>query len=198
MRLAPLGGLCLSGVLVACAASAATGDSGPESNRREEVYASELEARDRIFGRGQVWHDSAITPDSADRSELALATGVVETESPVVLHWTGGTDGRLIGAYRVASEVGKYLPFDFLVALDSQLAVKEVVVLTYRESRGGQVQRARFMNQFRGKTASSALSLNRDVIGISGATLSAQAVARGVKKTLWWARRMFGSDRGAP
>ena len=69
--------------------------------------------------------------------------------------------------------MGKYLPFDFFVALDSQFSVREVVMLTYRESRGGQVQRARFMNQFSGKTSSSPLSLNRDVIGISGATLSA-------------------------
>jgi Na+-translocating ferredoxin:NAD+ oxidoreductase RnfG subunit len=129
---------------------------------------------------------------------LRKATGLTEQESPVILHWMRGPDGQLLGAYRVASEVGKYLPFEFLVALDGELAVKEVVVLNYREARGGQVQRTRFTGQFGGKTASSPIDLNRDIIGISGATLSAQAVTRGIKKTLWWAVRAFAVGEGRP
>jgi len=71
------------------------------------------------------------------------------------------------------------------------LKVKDVVVLTYRESRGGEVRRSRFLRQYRGKSAKSPVRLNRDVIGIAGATLSAQAVNRGVKKALWWAHKVW-------
>ena len=34
------------------------------------------------------------------------------------------------------------------------------------------------------------MRLNRDILGIAGATLSAWAVNRGVKKTLWWVERI--------
>lgn len=188
----------LLAVVVLTAGFVRSEDLGPESNRRDLTFASEEATRDRIFGPNRVWNDSSVLVDASARAELARKTGLHEDDSVVLLHWTPGPDGRREGVYRVAREIGKYLPFDFFVALDGQLAVKEVVVLAYRESRGGQVQRARFMSQFRGKTASSPLSLNRDVIGISGATLSAQAVARGVKKTLWWAGRLFEPDQEAP
>jgi len=181
--------------IVALAAGlVAAQNAGPDTNRRDQRFASEEATRDRIFGPDRIWLDSSIVVDSLARASLRDEIGLDELDSLVTLHWTAGPDGRPAGCYRVAHEVGKYLPFDFLVALDEHLAVREVVVLTYREARGGQVQRARFTNQFRGKTRESPLSLNRDIVGISGATLSAHAVSRGVKKTLWWAARMFPAE----
>jgi hypothetical protein len=173
-------------------------DLGPESNRREERFATEEVTRDRIFGPGRTWRDSAVVVDSSARRALHDQTGLYEEDSILIMRWTADANGRLAGAYRVTHEVGKHLPFDFLVAMDERLSVRDVVVLTYREARGGEVQRARFTGQFRGKTARSPLSLNRDIVGISGATLSAQATSRGVKKTLWWAARFFRPAEQAP
>ena len=133
--------------------------------------------------------DALIKVDSAARHELYSTTGLIEADSVVRLSYFRDSTGAPAGAYRVASEVGKYLPFEFLVALDGAGRVQEIVVLNYSESRGGEVRRERFLAQFRGKDAESPVRLNRDILGIAGATLSAWAVNRGVKKTLWWCER---------
>jgi Na+-translocating ferredoxin:NAD+ oxidoreductase RnfG subunit len=46
------------------------------------------------------------------------------------------------------------------------------------------VSRRRFLDQFRGKTARSPLRLNKDILNITGATVSSRAVTLGVKKAL--------------
>ena len=56
--------------------------------------------------------------------------------------------------------------------------------MVYREEVGQEVRRQRFTNQFKGKNAKSALRINRDIINITGATMSVQALTLGVKKVL--------------
>ena len=62
--------------------------------------------------------------------------------------------------------------------------VRGVEVLVYRESRGGEVRRSRFLRQYGGKDADDAIRLNRDIINVAGATLSVRAMNRGVKAAL--------------
>ena len=163
-----------------------------------ERYFTEEEARDRVFGAGRAWRDTLLVIDSAARHDLFEHTGLQEHEERVRLAYALDDSGRFAGAYRVASEVGKFLPFEFLVGLDTNLQVKDIVVLIYRESHGADVRRARFLDQYRGKSVESPVRLNRDIIAIAGATLSSWAINRGVKKTLWWARQAWpevGADR---
>jgi len=171
------------------AADPPASDSSPQA----EQYFSVTEARDRVYGPGLIWRDTVCQVDSVLRTELYDETGLLEADSLVRLSYGADSAGTPLGAYRVASEVGKYLPFEFLVALDGGGKVLDVVVLNYRESRGGEVRRERFLQQYHGKLASSPVRLNRDILGIAGATLSAWAVNRGVKKTLWWCDRIRSS-----
>lgn len=168
----------------------ATDSTGPEYNRVHEQFFSEQAARDLVFGAGRVWKDTLIRADSSARAELYQATGLSESDSLVRLTCSFDSSGAPLGVYRVASEIGKYLPFEFLVALDGAGSVRDIVVLNYRESRGGEVRRERFTSQYRGKNVSSPVRLNRDILGMAGATLSSWAVNRGVKKTLWWYERI--------
>ena len=56
--------------------------------------------------------------------------------------------------------------------------------MVYRESRGDGVKRQRFLKQFRKKDVEDHLRLTRDIVGVSGATMSSRALAVGVKKVL--------------
>lgn len=56
--------------------------------------------------------------------------------------------------------------------------LKDVRVLVYRESRGWEVKYPAFTEQFRGSTLDGDLALDRSIDGISGATLSVQAMTR--------------------
>ena len=56
--------------------------------------------------------------------------------------------------------------------------------MVYREAVGEEVRRARFTRQFRGRSAKDPLRINRDILNVTGATMSVQAMTAGVKKVL--------------
>jgi Na+-translocating ferredoxin:NAD+ oxidoreductase RnfG subunit len=89
-----------------------------------------------------------------------------------------------IGYIYRAREMGKVEPMDFCVALDTTGKVLRVLLTVYRESVGGEVGSKRFMKQFKGKTTESPLQLNRDIDGISGASISSRAITMGVRKAV--------------
>jgi hypothetical protein len=80
--------------------------------------------------------------------------------------------------------IGKHLYIDYTVALEADGRVRRVDILAYRESYGGEVTDAGWLAQFVGKTSHSALQVNSDIRGISGATLSSTHLTEGVKRVL--------------
>ena len=90
----------------------------------------------------------------------------------------------LLGYSVVTEERGKYRPITMLVGVDTSGRVAGVQILAYRESRGGEVAREYFLRQYRGKAVGDPIRLNRDIINISGATISVQSVNAGVRKVL--------------
>ena len=92
--------------------------------------------------------------------------------------------GTLLGNAVIAEEIGKYRPITFIVGTTPDLAIRDVEVLVYRESRGGEVRFPRFLRQYRGKSGSSPIRTNRDIINVAGATLSVNALNLGVRRVL--------------
>lgn len=91
----------------------------------------------------------------------------------------------VLGGYAVQSEeIGKYRPITFMVGVTPTMTVRDVAVLVYRESRGGDVKRRRFLVQYRGKRRRDPIDVNRDIINISGATISVRSMNAGVKRVL--------------
>lgn len=78
--------------------------------------------------------------------------------------------------------VGKFEKVDYAVALAPDASVLRVEVLRYRESHGQEIMARRWLAQFEGKTATSALKVPRDIDGISGATLSCHHITEGVRR----------------
>jgi hypothetical protein len=72
----------------------------------------------------------------------------------------------------------------FLVATDTSDHLKDIDILVYREPYGGEVAYESWRRQFRGKTAQDTLDVGRQIRGISGATISVNAVTAGVRRAL--------------
>ena len=74
-------------------------------------------------------------------------------------------------------EVGKELPITVGVVVEKNY-IKSLKVLTYRENRGGEVTTPAFTDQFDGTRLATNNALDTTIDGISGATLSVQALTR--------------------
>ncbi len=148
-----------------------------------QVFMTEPEAVERLLGPIDRVTRAEVAPDDAQRAAIARALGfpVPETRFTFV---RGDRGGRPVGWVYIGEEKGLYEPITFAVAITPEASVRDVEILVYRESRGGEVSRRRFLDQYRGKSARSPLRLNRDILNITGATVSSRAVTHGVKKAL--------------
>jgi Na+-translocating ferredoxin:NAD+ oxidoreductase RnfG subunit len=90
--------------------------------------------------------------------------------------------GSTLGYVVVDEVVGKFELITYAVGIGRDGAVKQVEVLSYRESHGHEIRLAAWRRQFAGKTASSPLRIGEDIANISGATLSCTHVTDGVRR----------------
>ncbi len=92
--------------------------------------------------------------------------------------------GRILG-YGVADNVrGKTNFITYLVGILTDGTVRDIDILAYRESYGGEIANESFRRQFQGKTKDDRLIPGRDIKNISGATISVHAITDGVRKIL--------------
>jgi len=107
----------------------------------------------------------------------------VESSNTVDFYF-GVKDGKRIGVAIHDVEPGRWGPVEFMTAMDIKGTVKAVRVLSYQEQRGQPIARLSFLNQFRGKSSTSVLTVGKDIIGVSGATISSRAATFTVKKAI--------------
>lgn len=72
----------------------------------------------------------------------------------------------------------------FIVIFNTQLNIVKIKVLAYREDHGGEIGSKRWLKQFDGTPVQKELIFNKDIAGISGATLSAKSITQEVNKIL--------------
>jgi thiamine biosynthesis lipoprotein len=187
--------LIFASVLVVSAAVATAADDdllvspdGPEAVR---VYFTPAEALAKAFDRPDTLWAEPWRPEPAARADLEALLGWRIEEPEFVFH-RARRDGKDLGWALVLEEKGRFKPITFLVHVEPDHRVGLVLVMVYRESRGDGVKRQRFLKQFRGRDATDPMRLNRDVIGVSGATLSSRALAAGVRKALLLTEARYG------
>ncbi|MGH8580785.1 MAG: FMN-binding protein [Gammaproteobacteria bacterium] len=77
----------------------------------------------------------------------------------------------------ILEEIGKTQPITTGIVV-SQGRIERIKVLVFRESRGWEVRYPFFTDQFRGASLTDQNRLDRDIDGISGATLSVRALEK--------------------
>lgn len=75
----------------------------------------------------------------------------------------------------ILEEVGKERPIRIGVVID-QAQIRQVSILAFEESRGWEVRYPFFTDQFAGASATATQTLDKNIDGITGATLSVRAV----------------------
>jgi Na+-translocating ferredoxin:NAD+ oxidoreductase RnfG subunit len=143
-------------------------------------YLSADQAAKAIFPDADRFESRDVTLDAAQMQKLS-AQGVQARSAkwPVrVAH-----HGAAVLGYVVVDEVvGKFELITYAVGIAADGVVKQVEILSYRESHGHEIRLPAWRKQFVGKTAASTIQVGDDIANISGATLSCKHVTDGVKR----------------
>jgi hypothetical protein len=141
-------------------------------------YLNVDQAQKAIFS-GKTFTPAPVKLTSMQRKAIEQASGVrVLHDEQQVWRVSGG------GWFIVDEVVGKHEFITYAAGLTADGSVKQIEIMDYRETYGGQIRDQKWRAQFVGKTSKSTLKLDSDIKNISGATLSCRHIADGVKRLL--------------
>ena len=148
-----------------------------------EVYLSEEEAVKLMFPKSEhIKKDLLRVP--ADRKlaiEERIGWKFPEDSFEVYI---GETGTQVDGYALVQNTIGKHKPMTYMVGVDNRGHISNIELLIFREARGSEVRQKRFNSQYEGKTVLDPVRLNKDIINISGATMSVRSMTAGIKRVL--------------
>ena len=101
-------------------------------------------------------------------------------------------ENKTVGYIVLARADSKFDEFDYAIIYDQNIRIKNVKLLTYRESQGGEIGSKRWLKQFVDKTADDPIALYEDIQGISGATISCVSATEGVGKLTRFMEKICG------
>ena len=148
-----------------------------------EVFLSEDEALKLMFPKSERIRKESIRLTSEKKVQIEERIGWKFPEE-VFEVYIGETSARIDGYALVQNTIGKHKPMTYMVGVDNTGHVLNVELLVFRESRGSEVRTKRFNVQYEGKTVLDPVRINKDIINISGATMSVRSMTAGVKRVL--------------
>lgn len=166
----------------------------PPENYQFQVFLEEEEALSKVFaGCDRVESEFiTLTHEGLEYFKGLLKRPDIETTFQVYT----GKKGDVADRYAIITEeMGCFHPITWILSTNTEGKIRDIAVMIYRESRGQEVSRRRFLQQFEGKSLKDPLSTNKDIIRITGATVSVQAVCRGVKKMLAFINEFYIKEK---
>ena len=148
-----------------------------------EVYLTEDEALKLMFPKSERIRKDFIRLTSEKKAQIEERIGWKFPEELFEVY-IGETGARIDGYALIQNTIGKHKHMTYMVGVDNTGACTNVELLVYREAKGSEVRTKRFNVQYEGKTASDPIRINKDIINISGATMSVRSISAGVKRVL--------------
>ncbi len=148
-----------------------------------EVFMSEDDAVKTMLPKSERIRKEVLklSPEKKSQIEERIGWKFPEESFEVYIGETGTTvDGYAL----VQNTIGKHKPMTYMVGIDGRGQVSDVELLVFRESRGSEIRQKRFNSQYEGKTVLDPVRINKDIINISGATMSVRSMSAGVKRVL--------------
>jgi len=147
-----------------------------------KVFYSRSEALELAFPEADRVEDETLLLSDA-QAERIESLSKSALESRLVRIYRGYRGAELLGYAFIDVHNVRTLPEAFLVVLNPEGAVRSLRVLAFHEPLE-YMPTDRWYDQFENASGARALRLGRDVHGIVGATLSARATTRGVRRAL--------------
>lgn len=145
-------------------------------------YLSPEQAEKLMFPEADAFRSQPLALTGAQMAQVQALSGLParSVQWRVVAAYKGGA---LLGYVVLDDVIGKFELISYAVGINPDASVRQVEILTYRESHGGEVRLPAWRRQFVGKTAKGGgLAVGAGVANISGATLSCTHVTDGVRR----------------
>lgn len=146
-------------------------------------YYNDHDAIYKIFPKTNSYSKKIVSLSPETKQDIEKKLGFRITNTDLTFYKVFSED-KLLGYSLVLDEKGKYKPITFMTGITPDLKIKDIVVMVYREKIGSEVRKSRFLRQFKDKTKSDSMVVDKDIMGISGATISTWSIATGVKRAL--------------
>jgi Na+-translocating ferredoxin:NAD+ oxidoreductase RnfG subunit len=150
---------------------------------RADVFLTEEEALKLMFPKSERIRKDVIQLTSEKKTQIEERIGWKFPEEAFEVY-IGETGTQVDGYALVQNTIGKHKPMTYMVGVDARGHVSNVELLVFREARGSEVRTKRFNVQYEGKTVLDPVRLNKDILNISGATMSVRSMTAGIKRVL--------------
>ena len=167
----------------------------PEELGHLEIYFTEDEAAKVMFPDSEKIRRENLTLTAEQKTfvEGIIGWKFPETSFDVFI---GETQGNVDGYAVIQNTIGKHRPITYMVGVGATGECMNFEVLVYREARGNEIATKRFNYQYQGKTIEDPIRINRDIINITGATMSVRSASAGVKRVLVLVNEYYLKPRG--
>jgi Na+-translocating ferredoxin:NAD+ oxidoreductase RnfG subunit len=155
-----------------------------------EVYLTEEQALKILFPTAHKIHSEELRLSPQQKARIEDRIGWKFPEESFRA-FKAETNGKIYGYAVIQETIGKHRPITYMVGITPEGKVFTVEILVYRESKGSEVRRKRFNAQYEGKTALDPIRINKDIINLTGATMSVRSVSAGVKRALVLAEEFY-------
>jgi hypothetical protein len=148
-----------------------------------EEFMSEEEAIKLMLPKSRRIRKETIRLSSDKKELIEQRIGWKFPEQEFELY-IGQTGDKIDGYAVLHNTIGKYKHMTYMVGIDATGSCTDVELLVFRDAKGSEVGRKRFNSQYDGKTVTDPIRINKDIINISGATMSVRSMSAGVKRAL--------------
>lgn len=148
-----------------------------------EIFLTEEEALKIVFPKSERVRKEIISLHPSTKQHIEDRIGWKFPEQSFEVY-VGESSGQTDGYAVVQNTIGKHKPMTYMVGVDHKGHISDVELLIFRESRGSEIRQKRFNSQYEGKTPVDPVRINKDIINISGATMSVRSMSAGVKRVL--------------
>jgi hypothetical protein len=152
-------------------------------------YLTVDDAQKAVFPDADAFQEIVVAQQSSAQLETMLAQAGPQPPHGTIRIWRAMKQGTLLGHVFVDEVIGRQNLITYAVGIGADGSLRNLEILAYRESHGGEVRNAAWRAQFDHRNNLDALRFRTDIKNISGATLSSEHVTQGVRwlMALWQA-----------
>ena len=160
-------------------------------------YLSIDAAQKAVYSEADAFQEVLIAPSPAQLQQLLARAGSQPSHGMIRI-WRATRNGELLGHVFVDEVIGRQNLITYAVGIDPDGALRNLEIMSYRESHGGEVRNPAWRAQFNRRKDLDQVRFRTDIKNISGATLSSEHVTEGVRwlMALWQSALRPGDAAG--